>query len=213
MNPPSITTDLKILWHQGYFKKERGLNDVRTKLASTGSHPKSSALSNALSRATFLTERGKAGKHRFIQKHSPSEASLSADVLPDDLIKALKKDFTTEISDLKHNYGTSGICTAFLLRKILEKLIYLAFAKNDQVNKLLKPDKSLVGLQAMINLATSCKAAGKPFLTHKTADEIQGIKFLGDTAAHNPLAKVSMQTIQPNMPYIITAFEELATKL
>ncbi len=47
----------------------------------------------------------------------------------------------------------------------------------------------------------------------KTAKEIQGIKFLGDTSAHNPLTEVDMKTIIPQMPYIITAYKELAKKL
>jgi hypothetical protein len=50
-------------------------------------------------------------------------------------------------------------------------------------------------------------------LIPKTANEIKGLKFLGDTAAHNPLVSVDMKTIVPQMPYIITAFEELARHL
>ena len=47
----------------------------------------------------------------------------------------------------------------------------------------------------------------------KTAKLIEGIKFLGDSAAHNPLTNVEMDTIIPQMPYIITAYEEISTKL
>ena len=65
----------------------------------------------------------------------------------------------------------------------------------------------------MINVAVTEKVGGVPFLTPKTAKEIQGIKFLGDAAVHNPLANVDMKTILPQMPYIITAFEELAKKM
>jgi len=47
----------------------------------------------------------------------------------------------------------------------------------------------------------------------RTGREIKRIKFLGDTAAHNPLTNVEMNTIIPQMPFIITAFEELAKRL
>jgi len=47
----------------------------------------------------------------------------------------------------------------------------------------------------------------------KTAKEINGIKFLGDASAHNPLINVEMKTIIPQMPFIITAYEELSKKL
>jgi len=68
-------------------------------------------------------------------------------------------------------------------------------------------------LGTMINIASSEKIRGISFLTPKTAKEIKGIKFLGDAAAHNPLINVDMKTIIPQMPYIITAYEELAKKL
>ena len=160
----------------------------------------------------FLTKRGKAGKYRYIQKHSASGSPSGSDVLPDDLIKRLGKDFDTDLADLRHNFGASGTCTAFLLRKILEKLIFLAFAKNGQESTLYKNGR-LVGLSSMLSLSTTTKAGGKPFLMQKTAEAIEGVKFLGDTAAHNPLVKVSMKTIQPVMPFIITAYSELAAKL
>jgi len=65
----------------------------------------------------------------------------------------------------------------------------------------------------MIEVAAHEKHQGLPFLTHKTAQETKGIKFLGDTAAHNPKVNVAMTTIVPQMPYIITAYEELAKLL
>ena len=70
-----------------------------------------------------------------------------------------------------------------------------------------------MGLETMINIASSEKVRGIPFLTPKTAKEIKGVKFLGDSAAHNPLINVDMKTITPQLPFIITAYEELAKKL
>ncbi|MCJ7513021.1 MAG: hypothetical protein MUO23_08630 [Anaerolineales bacterium] len=212
MKPQKTPTLLLTFWHQGFFSQERTSPDVMARLSSLGSNPTSSALNNALSRASFLSRRGKTGKYRWIQKHSPSGAAPSVDVLPDTLIKALGPDFKQELADLRHNYGVSGNCTAFLLRKILEKLLFLAFAKNGK-ETLLEKEGSLVGLKAMLALSTTTKVAGKPFLMKKTADAIEGIKFLGDTAAHNPMASVAMKTIEPVMPFIITAYSELASKL
>ena len=65
----------------------------------------------------------------------------------------------------------------------------------------------------MLNLATAHKIVGRPFLMSKTAKEIESIKFLGDTSAHNPIANVSMKTIIPVMPFIITAYTELSKKI
>jgi hypothetical protein len=65
----------------------------------------------------------------------------------------------------------------------------------------------------MLKMCTVHKVSGKPFLMPKTAKEIEGVKFLGDTSAHNPLINVKMQTIIPVMPFITIAYEELSKKL
>lgn len=148
------------------------------------------------------------GKSKKVQE-------IEHELFSDGLIKKLGKDFAVEFTDLQHNFDRSGTCTAFLLRKILEKLIYLTFAKHGLESKLEDKTQSnrLVGLESMINIAASEKVGGIPFLTSKTAKEVKGMKFLGDAAAHNPLVNVEMRTIIPQMPFIITAFEEVAKKM
>jgi len=131
------------------------------------------------------------------------------------LTRRLKKNFARELEELHDNFGKNGNCAAFLLRKILEKLIIIVLGKNGKVNLL--EDKTRpggwVGLKEMIEIAAREKLHGVPFLIPKTANEIKGIKFLGDTAAHNPLVGVEMNTILPQMPFIVTAYEELAKRL
>jgi len=170
-------------------------------------------LLTALSRQEFISRRGKRGAYLYIQKYAPSRVSLTKDVLSDELVKVLRPHFETELNDLMLNYGRSGNCSAFLLRKILEKLIFLAFAKNDHAEKLRDAQGEFVGLKAMLRMATECKVNGQPFLMPKTAQAIEGVKFLGDTSAHNPLTDVHMKTIVPVMPFIATAYSELAKRL
>ena len=140
---------------------------------------------------------------------------LEEELFSGQLAKSLSKDFGAELRELRHNFGENGNCTAFLLRKILEKLIIIVFGKNAKA-KLLE-DKNRpggwTGLKDMIEIAAREKLNGVPFLVPKTASEIKGIKFLGDTAAHNPLVSVDSTTILPQMPYVITAYEELAKRL
>lgn len=141
-----------------------------------------------------------------------SKTSIHKHIFSEKLIKVIGKDFKTEIRDITLVYGKSGTCTAFLLRKILEKLIFLTFAKNGLSDELKDNNGDFVGLKTMLNLATTKKFQGKPFLMPKTAKKIEGIKFLGDTSAHNPLTNVEMKTIDPQLPFIITAYEELSKK-
>ncbi len=214
----NVTDALIILWEEGFFKIHKNFKSVCENLTNRGNNFPPSSLGRALRQAKFLTRRGKSGFFEYIQKVntiSREIEKIEEDLFSDELIKKLGKDFKYEIEDLKLNFGKSGNCTAFLLRKILEKLIYITFAKHNLVSELEDKSQSrrLIGLSGMINVASLEKIKGIPFLLPKTAKEIQGIKFLGDTSAHNPLTEVDMKTIIPQMPYIITAYKELAKKL
>ncbi|TRZ64628.1 MAG: hypothetical protein D4Q79_01180 [Spirochaetia bacterium] len=209
---------LQILWEEGYFKNWIDRSKVEAHLSKRGNNFPEHNLRMALARANFLTPRKNGNIIEYIQKKPPISKEIDdieSDLFDTILIQRLGKSFEQEVADLYLNFGRSGNCTAFLLRKILEKLIYIAFAKNGMESKL--EDKAflgrLVGLDAMIDTAAREKLGGIPFLLPKTAQEIHGIKFLGDTSAHNPLTDVDMRTILPQMPFIITAYKELAQRI
>lgn len=209
---------IRILWEEGFFVLRKNLYAITQELSGRGNNFSLVEIAIAISRSRFLSRYGKRGTYKYAQKISAVSKEIEkfeSDLFSGDLIKNLGKDFACEIDDLKLNFGKSGNCTAFLLRKILEKLIYITFAKNNLVLKLENGTKTgrLVGLEAMINIASIEKANGTPFLMPKTAEEIKGVKFLGDTSAHNPLVEVDMKTILPQMPFIITAYKELVKKL
>jgi hypothetical protein len=131
-------------------------------------------------------------------------------------ITALGKTFAIEINALRLVYGKSGDCTAFLLRKILEKAIFLAFAKNSMLNKLENPAKKpkYFGLDRMIEIAAAEKGKdNKPYITPSAAAKLGGVKFLGDSAAHNFVANVEIDEIPHQIPYISVALSELSKKL
>jgi len=136
-------------------------------------------------------------------------------VLPQDTVRRLGREFKIEIDGLNLVWGRHGDCTAFLLRKILEKAIYIAFARNRMLHVLKnKGDpKKFVGLQEMIKIASTTNAKnGTPFLSTKVANELKGIKFLGDTAAHDFLYNVQMKDIEREMVYISIALGQLSGK-
>jgi hypothetical protein len=159
----------------------------------------------SVSRADALAMIGKGRRLRELQQ----------ELFSPELTKKLQRDFAREMEELRDNFGKHGNSSAFLLRKILEKLLIIVFAKNNK--ETLLEDKGrpggYKGLKDMIETASREKYRGVPFMTPKTATETKGIKFLGDTAAHNPKVSVAMTTIVPPMPYIITAYEELAAHL
>lgn len=142
-------------------------------------------------------------------------AELESELFSADLVTQLQKNFQDELGELHDNFGKNGNCTAFLLRKILEKLIIISVSKAGSGDLLKDPSRpgGWKGLRDLIEVASREKIGGLPILVPKTATEVKGVKFLGDTAAHNPLVGVDMASIIPQMPFIITAYKELANRL
>ncbi len=206
---------LEILWCEGVFKSRQKFTQITKILEKRGHNFSKLELGLALSRAVFLTRHGKRGSYEYIQRMPAVDkvTKIEKQLFSDELVRKLNKNFRVEVSDLYLNFGKSGTCTAFLLRKILEKLIFLTFAKHNLSDKLKDTNGSFIGLEAMIKQTISEKISGVPFLMPQTAKKIKGIKFLGDTSAHNPLTNVDMETINPQMPYVITAYKELSKKL
>jgi len=223
---------LKKLIAEGFFDKPVSTKEVAKRVSEkSGSRLKSNHVQTYIKK--FLSEGilhgvKPAGKRTYWVLASVSEAEalaligknrklqeLQAELFSKELFKKLKKDFGREMDELLDNFGKHGNSTAFLLRKILEKLLIIVLAKNGREHLLEEPHRpgGYKGLQEMIGVAAREKHGGIPFLTQKTAEATKGIKFLGDTAAHNPKANVAMNTIVPQMPFIITAYEELATLL
>lgn len=213
MTEQKLTKILKLLWAKKILKTPKNLNEIKSELSNLDCNPSDQNLCMGLKNAKYLTRKGSKGNYKYVQKYASKGILLNNEILPKSLIGDLRTDFQIEINDLHLNFGRSGTCTAFLLRKILEKLIFLSFAKNNLQEKLKDASGDFVGLKTMINLSTILKVNGKPFLMPRTAKEIEGIKFLGDTSAHNPITNVKMETIIPQMPFIITAYEELSKKL
>lgn len=209
---------VSILWEEDFFESPRKLKEISDNLGKRGNNFSTIELSMALKRARYLIRNGRRGAFKYIQKIKAEKKEIliaKQSLICDGLREKFNKYFKIELADLEYNFGVSGTCTAFLLRKILEKAIYLVFAKNSIIDKLEDKNKPgrLIGLEAMVDTAAREKIGGIPILLPKTAQEIKGIKFLGDASAHNPLTNVDMETILPQMPFIITAYKELAERI
>ena len=58
------------------------------------------------------------------------EVEEEEELFSENLVAKLNKDFSNELDELRDNFGKNGLSTAFLLRKILEKLIIIVLGKN-----------------------------------------------------------------------------------
>jgi hypothetical protein len=226
INATSKYNFIKRLIMSGYLDLPKKTSDVLKEIRmKCGKKMKSSEIQTYMKKFMLediikaIQRKGIKGNSWVLTSYNEDGADLKHNkrqhALPEELVVKMQKEFKVEIKDLNHNYGISGTCTAFLLRKILEKLIFKVFARHGKLSKIEnKANKNeKVGLEKMIDVATIEKNKGVPFLSQRTANEVKGIKFLGDTSAHNYLTNVDIKTITPQMPYIITAYEELAVSL
>lgn len=135
------------------------------------------------------------------------------------LEEGLQPHVGPELLELTANYEAKNpYATAFLLRRILEKLLFLAFLNNGEIKKIrMKPNdvnSRLKGLKEIIGIAKSTAANGVPILTDETAKGIQGAKYSGDMAAHGPTPFiVDMNSINSSMAFTRGAWSELLAKI
>jgi hypothetical protein len=114
----------------------------------------------SVSRSDALQSIGKS--HRAIE----IEHSLFAT----DLESKMQKNFSKELVELRGVFGKYGNSSAFLLRKILEKLLIICFRKTGKgalIEDARRPGR-LVGLEAMIELAMKERVNSAPILTGRT---------------------------------------------
>lgn len=142
-------------------------------------------------------------------------AQIEHELFSPELTSVLRKNFSKELFELNGVFGVFGNSTAFLLRKILEKLLIIVFRRTGRGALIEDRSRSgeVVGLETMLEVAMRERVNGGPLLSGKTGSAVKGAKFLGDTAAHNPLADVDTEDILPQMPYIVMAYKELASHL
>jgi hypothetical protein len=131
-----------------------------------------------------------------------------------ELLKKFGEKFQKDFNQLSINFTNNcGDGVAFFLRKILEKTIYKVFAKQNKLDALKDKGGKFLGLDKMLKIASNEEVAGEPIMLARTYKNVAGIKFLGDTAAHNFIINVDMPEIIPQLPFIITAFKEIADKM
>jgi hypothetical protein len=132
---------------------------------------------------------------------------------------ALRRHVGVEFSEFVANYEAKNpFAAAFLLRRMLERLLYLAFDKNNLTDLIRKTpgdeNSRLKGLEEIIRIAKGPILNGAPILRGQTAGEIKGAKFLGDMAAHHPLGSViNMMGVHSSVPPAEVAYAELLATL
>ncbi len=215
---------IKMLYNEGYFSTWRSQKEVKEYLEEKGFNFSNQLILLSLKNATkkgFLTKKIENKKIKFSQREPP-EIKIKKkkfeelnEVLSNITSKKLGERFQQDIRELNTAFTYDcGNSAAFLLRKILEKTIFFVFAKNNKTHLIKnKTNNQFIGLDSMIDLVSREKINGVPILLPKTAKELRGIKFLGDSAAHDYLADIEVSEINHQLPYWTMAIKQLSEKI
>lgn len=135
-----------------------------------------------------------------------SDSKLSPEVLA-----ALGNSFSGEVRELSFAMKNQcPISASVLLRRILEKLLIRVFLKHVQKTELVSANGDYRSLSFLLDLAQSTKIYGGVILNTRNASNLDKMKFLGDTAAHNPSITPSIVDVQTHLAYYSVAVTEIA---
>jgi len=134
----------------------------------------------------------------------------------EEISSVLGKDFDKEIAELKIAFLQQPNCTAFLMRKILEKALFNVICKSTAKTNI-QTYKSQRGglpqLSDMLSWAQNAQIGNKHIISPSTLKNIAGAKFLGDVSAHNYLISVSFEDLKLEITPWRIAIKELAVNL
>jgi len=205
------TEKIDLFWEEGYFKIKRKTRDVSKKLNKLGINPTNPA--DILKKRPYLRYK----KGFWVQKLPPKKEIITKTGDINEIEKILGQKFGREINELKIALKHQPNCTAFLMRKILEKLLFIIISKSDykkNIDAYKKKNKGeLPSLTNLLNWAQNAEIKNIHIATPNNVKKIQGSKFLGDTAAHNYLTTVGFEDIKPEMPGWRILIKELAGNL
>jgi hypothetical protein len=145
------------------------------------------------------------GKPKKVQPH---ECGLNPAV-----VKRLGDNFEEEIRELAvaQIYGC-GLSAAFLTRKLIEKSLSIVLGKAGFENEIYDAQRRLKNLSNLLDVAEKESFKGHPILARRTAEQLREIKFLQDTAVHNPFTIGNIEHVRRKLPVIEIALDELSQK-
>ena len=153
---------------------------------------------------------------KWNQIRPPKEKGIKKTDNFNEIEKELGDTFKKEMNEFKIVNKTCSNCTAFLMRKIFEKLLFIILCKSDQQSKIStyrKTNQQLPNLTSLLNWSGQAEIKSKHIISPSNLSKIQGSKFLGDTSAHNYLTSVSFEDINNEISLWRITIKELASNL
>jgi len=192
------TDVIEYLWKIGWFKEFRHTKEIKDKIYEESEIYVENII--PILKLKRFNKKIKKFPKGWRQIRPPKEKNI---VKKESNLKEIKdllgSIFEKEMNELEIVSHNCPNCTAFLMRKVLEKLLFITISKSNNKNKIeeIKQTRGLLpNLTELLRIAKSSEIDDKHILAPKNIDKLEGSKFLGDTAAHDYLTNVSFEDIK-----------------
>jgi len=206
---------VKYLWQIRWFKEFRKPKEIKEKIEKDFEIYVENIIPT-LKLRKFNKKIKNFPKKGWKQIRAPSEKGVKKDSNLEEIKECLGDVFKKEMDELALVSNNCPNSTAFLMRKILEKLLYITISKSDKKNRITKlreEQNRLPTLSELINLAKSAEIDDKHIIAPKNITKIDGSKFLGDTSAHDYLTSVSFEDIKNEISFWRISIKQLCSNL
>jgi len=209
-----VSDVIDYLWKIGWFKEFRSPKEIKDKIYEESEiYVENITPILKLKRFNKKIKRFSKG---WRQIRPPKEKGIKKKSNLKEIKDLLGSTFEKEMNELEIVSVYCPNCMAFLMRKILEKLLFITISKSNNKNKIKKikqTQKRLPNLTELLRISSSSEIDDKHILAPKNIDKLEGSKFLGDTAAHDYLTNVSFEDINNEISVWRVSIKQLSESL
>jgi hypothetical protein len=205
---------VEYLWKIGWFKDFKSPKEIKDKIENEFEIYSSNII--PILKLRKLKKKIKKFPKGWKQITSSKEKGIKKESSLEEIKSCLGKDFKKEMNELDYVSSTCPNCTAFLMRKILEKLLFIIISKSNKKNnidKIKASEDRLSNLTELLNIAKLSEINNKHIIPPKNIEKLSGSKFLGDVSAHDYLTSISFEDIQNEISIWRISIKELSSNL
>lgn len=198
------------LWLEGYFIQNRQPTDISKEVEKRGICP--SNITMVLKSKRFKKKIKRFGKNGWKEIRSSNPKGIKKTRDFEELKEILGERFQQEFKELEINMLSCPNSTAFIMRKILEKLMFLSIVKSDfskKIEEIKNKENRLPNFSELMKFAHQAKINNIHIISPSNYKKIEASKFLGDNSAHNYLSSISFEDIKNEITYWRMAIKDL----
>lgn len=155
-------------------------------------------------------------KKGWKQIRAPKEKGVKKESNFKEIKEGLGSAFEKEMDELEIVSSSCSNSTAFLMRKILEKLLFIIISKSNkklEIDSIKNTEDRLPNLTELLNISKTAEINNQHILSPTNIRKLGGSKFLGDISAHDYLTSVSFEDIQNEISIWRISIKELYSNL